>query len=145
MLKPTLSKPDGPSVASVALLAQSLRSDCANKGVSTRNYAHRARVIRQQTELLNRSSPGENIPGDGSMTVTRQADDGDQCILRSWHEWSVEGSDRRIFLCIETDLELRPGFLGFDREKLDILIAVAAAKMRSSPSPIDAIRIVPAR
>jgi hypothetical protein len=46
--------PDEPSDLSVRLLTLNLRSDCENKGVSAKNYAHRARVIRQQTELLAR-------------------------------------------------------------------------------------------
>ena len=45
---------DEPSESSISLLNESLRSDCENKGVSAKNYAHRSRVIRQQTELLAR-------------------------------------------------------------------------------------------
>jgi hypothetical protein len=44
--------PDEPSELSVSLLIRSLRTDSATKDVSPKNYAHRARVIRQQTELL---------------------------------------------------------------------------------------------
>jgi len=38
------------------LLIRSLKDDSSTKGVSPRNYAHRLRVIRQQTELLARHS-----------------------------------------------------------------------------------------
>ena len=62
---------------------------------------------------------------------------------RSWHEWEVRGGDRRIILCIETSLELRPGFDGFDPDQLEALLASAERMMRSSASPIDAIRVVP--
>ena len=63
--------------------------------------------------------------------------------IRSWHEWEVRGGDRRIILCIETSLELRPGFDGFDPDQLEALLASAERMMRSSASPIDAIRVVP--
>ena len=43
---------DEPSELSLSLLVRSLRNDSATKGVSPKNYAHRSRVIRQQTELL---------------------------------------------------------------------------------------------
>jgi hypothetical protein len=43
---------DEPSELSVSLLNRSLNDDSAMKGVSPRIYAHRSRVIRQQTELL---------------------------------------------------------------------------------------------
>ena len=43
---------DKPSGSSVSLLARSLRDDCTKRGVSPRMYAHRSRVIRQQTKLL---------------------------------------------------------------------------------------------
>lgn len=43
---------DEPSELSVSLLIRSLRADSELKGVSPKNYAHRSRVIRQQTELL---------------------------------------------------------------------------------------------
>ena len=52
MPNPTLRAKEEPSDLSIRLLALSLSSDCENRGVSPRNYAHRARVIRQQTELL---------------------------------------------------------------------------------------------
>jgi hypothetical protein len=65
-------------------------------------------------------------------------------IVRCWHEWEFDGSDRRIILCLETKLELRPGAEGFDPLLLDELIAEATDLMRASVSPINSIRIVPA-
>lgn len=43
---------DEPSEVSVSLLIRSLKTDSATRGVSPKIYAHRSRVIRQQTELL---------------------------------------------------------------------------------------------
>jgi hypothetical protein len=54
MSNPIFHLPDEPSDLGIRLLTLNLRSDCENKGVSAKNYAHRARVIRQQTELLAR-------------------------------------------------------------------------------------------
>jgi hypothetical protein len=65
-------------------------------------------------------------------------------VVRCWHEWEFDGSDRRIILCLETTLELRPGAEGFDPLLLDELIAEATDLMRASVSPINSIRIVPA-
>jgi hypothetical protein len=65
--------------------------------------------------------------------------------LRCWHEWEFDGDERRIILCVETALELRPGCEGFDPNQLDELIAEAAGIMRASASPIDSLRIVPER
>ena len=48
-----------PTELSVSLLARSLRIDSATKGVSPKNYAHRSRVIRQQTQLLARKMAGD--------------------------------------------------------------------------------------
>jgi hypothetical protein len=76
---------------------------------------------------------GEAIPDD------------DRSVLQSWHEWKVADGRRRIILCVETGLELRPGYSGFDPIKLDRLLAYASDIMRASASPIDAYRIVPAR
>jgi hypothetical protein len=69
--------------------------------------------------------------------------DNDRSTLRTWHEWEIDEGKRRIILCIETGLELRPGFPGFDSTELEALIADATDMMRTSASPIDAIRIVP--
>jgi len=69
--------------------------------------------------------------------------DNDSSALRSWHEWEIRNGERRIILCVETSLELRPGYPNFDPDKLESLIMDASDMMRSSASPIDAIRIVP--
>jgi hypothetical protein len=69
-------------------------------------------------------------------------DDGVQ-LRRSWHEWEVDGRERRVILVVETGLEMRPGHEGFDSEALDKLISDVTSEMRASPSPIDRVRIVP--
>ena len=69
-------------------------------------------------------------------------EDGGQ-LRRSWHEWEVDGRDRRVILVVETGLEMRPGHEGFDAAALDKLISDVMSEMRASPSPIDRIRIVP--
>ncbi len=71
--------------------------------------------------------------------------DNDRTMLRSWHEWEIEDGQRRVILCVETDLELRPGFPEFDSMRLEALIRDATDMMRTSASAINAIRIVPAR
>lgn len=55
MPNPTNILPDEPTESSINELTRNLRSDREKKGVSSKNYAHRARVIRQQKELLARS------------------------------------------------------------------------------------------
>lgn len=52
MLKQPSHLTNEPSELSVSLLTRSLQADSATKGVSSKNYAHRSRVIRQQTQLL---------------------------------------------------------------------------------------------
>jgi hypothetical protein len=69
--------------------------------------------------------------------------DNDRCVLTSWHEWEVEDGVRRIILCVQTGLELRSGYPRFDQSKLDDLLADAKDLMRTSASPINALRIVP--
>lgn len=69
--------------------------------------------------------------------------DNDRTSLQSWHEWEVRDGERRIILCVATSLELRPGYAGFDAAQLEALIRDATDMMRTSASPIDAIRIVP--
>lgn len=69
--------------------------------------------------------------------------DNDRCVLDSWHEWEVEDGVRKIILCVQTGLELRPGYSGFDPAKLEQLLADAADMMRTSASAIDAFRIIP--
>jgi len=71
--------------------------------------------------------------------------DNDRTVLASWHEWEVKDGERRIILCVTTPLELRPGFPGFDAMQLEALIRDATDMMRTSASPIDAVRIVPER
>jgi hypothetical protein len=80
-----------------------------------------------------------------SNTHSHTDADNDRTDRRSWHEWEVNDGERRIILCVATALELRPGFPGFDANELDRLIEDAAGMMRTSPSPIDAIRIIPER
>jgi hypothetical protein len=69
----------------------------------------------------------------------------DHCVLQSWHEWQIDGDRRRITLCLETALEMRPGHPGFEPAKLDALMQDAIGLMRESASPVDSVRIVPAR
>ena len=69
-------------------------------------------------------------------------DDGVQ-LRSSWHEWEVDGRERRVILVVETGLEMRPGHEGFDAAALDKLISDVTSEMRASPSPIDRVRIVP--
>ncbi|MFL6734994.1 MAG: hypothetical protein ACJ8EY_09905 [Sphingomicrobium sp.] len=71
--------------------------------------------------------------------------DNDRCVLNSWHEWEVTGGERRVILCVETALELRPGHPRFDSAELEALIRDANDMVRTSASPIDGLRIVPAR
>ena len=73
------------------------------------------------------------------------AADNDRRQLRCWHEWQIEGHQKRIVLCVETELEMRPGEPGFDPLALEAFVLEANELMRSCPSPIDSIRIVPAR
>ena len=65
--------------------------------------------------------------------------------LRCWQEWKIVGRERRIVLCVETSLEMRPGFPGFDPQQLEALIDEATKLMHASASPIDSIRIIPQR
>jgi hypothetical protein len=81
------------------------------------------------------------------VTVNKQHAhaDNDRRSLRSWHEWEFIDGERRTFLCVETALEMRSGEPGFDGDELERLIHEAMEMMRASPSPIDAVRIVPER
>jgi hypothetical protein len=67
----------------------------------------------------------------------------DEQALRCWQEWEISGRKRQIVLCVETGLEMRPGYPGFDPDKLEALIDEATRLMQASPSPIDSIRIIP--
>jgi hypothetical protein len=77
------------------------------------------------------------------MSEQRTHADNDRRALRSWHEWEFKDGERRTILCIETALEMRSGEPGFDSDQLSMLIHEAMEMMRSSPSPIDGVRIVP--
>lgn len=59
MPNPILRLPGEPTELSISSLQKRLRSDCDDKGLSPKNHAHRARVIRQQRELLAGTIPGE--------------------------------------------------------------------------------------
>lgn len=50
---------DEPTEVSVSLLVHNLKVDSATRAVSPKNYAHRLRVIRQQTELLTLEVAGD--------------------------------------------------------------------------------------
>ena len=75
--------------------------------------------------------------------MSQNPDDEALELRRSWHEWEVDGRERRVVLVVETGLEMRPGHDGFDSDALDKLISDVTAEMRASPSPIDRVRIVP--
>ena len=75
--------------------------------------------------------------------MAQDTEDDGQELRRSWHEWEVDGRDRKVVLVVETGLEMRPGHEGFDGAALDKLISDVTAEMRASPSPIDRVRIVP--
>jgi len=55
-LTPLFQFSDSPTASSVSLLAGNLRDDSARGTVSPRMYAHRSRVIRQQSNLLAQGS-----------------------------------------------------------------------------------------
>lgn len=78
-----------------------------------------------------------------SKSNPAERSDSGRHILRYWHEWEFDESERRIILCVETALELRPGPDGFDSSLLDELIMEATDMMHASASPINSIRIVP--
>ena len=71
--------------------------------------------------------------------------DNDRLVSRCWQEWEISGRERRVVLCVETALEMRAGFAGFDPVKLDLLVREATELMHASASPIDSIRIIPQR
>lgn len=59
MPEPSFQISDEPTELSISLLVGSLKADSATKAVNPKNYAHRARVIRQQTELLAKKVAGD--------------------------------------------------------------------------------------
>lgn len=79
------------------------------------------------------------------MNQQRAHGDNDRRALRSWHEWEFKDGERRTVLCVETSLEMRSGEPGFDADQLSMLVQEAMEMMRASPSPIDALRIIPER
>ncbi|WP_198350900.1 hypothetical protein [Flavisphingomonas formosensis] len=66
-------------------------------------------------------------------------------IVRSWHEWEIEGRERCVILVVETDVEMRPDEPGYDGAKLEEVRAAAVAASRRTASAVDRIRIIPAR
>ena len=64
-------------------------------------------------------------------------------ISRSWHEWEIDGRERRLILVIETDVEMRPEASGYDAALMEEVRSAAVALLRATPSAIDRIRIVP--
>jgi hypothetical protein len=104
-------------------------------------------ISAQSCPSLERDNSGQLL---GSTRVNQdhnlaERPGNDRDISRYWHEWEFDGRERRIILCVETALELRPGCDGFDSRRLDELIEEATHIMRASASPIDSIRIVPER
>ena len=79
------------------------------------------------------------------MRPDPDAAENDRSALRWWHEWQLNDRERRIVLCVATNLELRPGYPGFDSAKLESLILEVNEIARANSSPIDSIRIVPER
>jgi hypothetical protein len=96
---------------------------------------------------MERDNSGRLLGGSSMNQLRNSAEraDNDRHILRYWHEWEFEEGERRIILCVETALELRPGSEGFDARQLDDLAVEATQLMRASASPIDSMRIVPER
>ena len=64
-------------------------------------------------------------------------------ISRSWHEWEIDGRERRLILVIETDVVMRPDADGYDAALMEEVRSAAVALLRATPSAIDRIRIVP--
>ena len=80
--------------------------------------------------------------GNGDRLATAYNDPQE---LGCWHEWQIERHQKRFVLCAATELEMRPGEPGFDPLALEALVLQANEMMRSCPSPIDLVRIVPVR
>ncbi len=66
-------------------------------------------------------------------------------VVRSWHEWEMDGSERYRILVIETDIVMQPEEPGYQAGQFEGLWADAVARLRASASAIDRIRIVPVR
>jgi len=81
MPNPILSLPDEPTDSSISALTRDLRSDSEKKGVSPKNYAHRARVIRQQKELLARGRPDQQA----TYAADQRQSDAQESTVRAKH------------------------------------------------------------
>lgn len=68
-----------------------------------------------------------------------------QNIVRSWHEWEIDGRERRLILVIETDVEMQPDAENYDAALMEEVRSAAVELLRATPSAIDRIRIVPVR
>lgn len=66
-------------------------------------------------------------------------------IARSWHEWEIDGRERRLILVIETDIEMQPEADDYDAVLMEEVRSAAVARLRATPSVIDCVRIVPVR
>jgi len=81
MPNPILTLPDEPTDSSISALTRHLRSDSEKKGVSPKNYAHRARVIRQQKELLARGRPDQQA----TYAADQRQSDAQESTVRAKH------------------------------------------------------------
>ena len=64
-------------------------------------------------------------------------------IKRTWLEWELDGRERHLILVIETDLEMWPNNIDFDDSLLEEVRAAAVAQLRTIPSAISRIKIIP--
>lgn len=93
-------------------------------------------IFGESRASLERNNSSQLLGGprvNGIRNLTERVDN-DRDILRYWHEWEFDGRERRIILCVETALELRPGCDGFDSKRLDELVEEATQMMRASQS-----------
>jgi len=88
--------PDEPSDLSVGKLVLSLRSDCQNKAVSPKNYAHRARVIRQQSELLAHAERSGTAHSSSDHCTIRPDECGNDDGLKPATSYSPESARPRL-------------------------------------------------
>lgn len=79
------------------------------------------------------------------MTPSSIPPEASRFIVRSWHEWEIDGRELRLILVIETDVEMRAGAADYDSETVETLRAAAVQLLRETPDAIDKIRIVPVR
>ena len=66
-------------------------------------------------------------------------------ILRSWHEWELDGRERAIVLVVETDVEMQADAPGYDAMLIEEVQAAAVKRLNASAHAIDRMRIVPVR